>query len=176
MEDLSLHILDIAENSVRAGASLIRIDIEENLKNDRLVIKIEDNGRGMKEEILEKSLDPFFTTKESKRIGLGLSLFYDAARIAGGELEIITRENWGTKIKAVFQHSHIDRKPLGDIKKTLETLIIGNPMVDFLYKYKKGDKKVLLDTRKLRSIIAKDSLYPTAMVKKIQEIFKDGYK
>ncbi|MCK4967021.1 sensor histidine kinase [bacterium] len=176
MEDISLHILDIAENSVRAGASLVKIQIDEDLKNDQLVVRIEDNGQGMKEQELENSLNPFFTTKKDKKIGLGLSLFHDAARIAGGNLEITTRENWGTKIKAVFQHSHIDRKPLGSIKNTIEILVIGNSHVDFIYEHRKGEEKIAFDTRKLRDGIEADSLYPAVMIKKIQQLFINGHK
>ena len=176
MEDLSLHILDVTQNSVRAGASLVKIQIDEDIKNDQLVVRIEDNGHGMNEQELKNSLDPFFTTKKDKRIGLGLSLFHDAVRAAGGKLEITTREDWGTKIKAVFQHSHIDRKPMGSIKKTLEILVIGNPHVDFVYKYTKDKEKLSFDTRKLRAKIEADSLYPVAMIKQIRQLFINGRK
>ena len=148
----------------------------ENIEKDQLVIKIEDNGKGMKEEELEMSLNPFFTTKKEKRIGLGLSLFHDAVRMAGGNLEITTREEWGTKIRAAFQYSHIDRKPLGNIKKTLETLIIGNPDVDFLYRYRKGEDKISFDTRKLRSSNEGNSSFSSTMIKRIREVFENKEK
>ena len=169
MKDLSLHIFDIAENSLRAGANFIKITINEDIKKDQLVIKIEDNGRGMRSEELEKALNPFFTTKVNKKVGLGLSLFSEAARMAGGNLKITTSEKEGTKIKATFQYSHIDRKPLGDIKETLETLIIGNPHVDFLYQYRKGEKKISLDTRQIKS---GNSSFSYIMIKRIRQILE----
>lgn len=174
MEDLSLHILDIAENSVRAGADLIRIIINEDTAKDLLEIEIEDNGRGMSAEELKKALNPFYTTKENKKTGLGLSLFSEAARLAGGNLTIRSQEKEGAKIRAVFQFSHIDRKPLGNIRETLETLIMGNPDVDFVYQHSKDDKKIFLDTREIRS--GNDSSVMISMVKKIRQLFENEWK
>jgi len=173
LEDLSLHILDIAENSIRAGASLIQITIDEDIEKDQLVIKMEDNGRGMRSEELEKALNPFYTTKENKRVGLGLSLFSEAARMAGGNLEIKTREKEGIQIQAIFQYSHIDRKPLGNINETLETLIVGNPHVDFLYQYRKGEKIISLDTRHIRSGNEGGSFFSSNMIKMIRQILNN---
>jgi len=176
LEDLSLHILDIAENSVRSGATLIKIIIVEDTAKDLLEIEIEDNGRGMSSEELENALNPFFTTKENKKIGLGLSLFYEAVRMAEGNLEVSSREKWGTKIHAAFQFSHIDRKPLGNIRETLETLIMGNPDVDFVYQHRKDDKKMLLDTREIRSGNDYNSSFQISMVKRIRQIFEHEWK
>ena len=173
MEDLSLHILDIAENSIRAGANLIKISIDEDMEKDKLVIKIEDNGRGMSSEELEQALNPFFTTKENKKVGLGLSLFSEAARMSGGNMEITSGEKGGTEIRAIFKYGHIDRKPLGNIKDTLETLIIGNPNVDFLYQYRKGEKKISLDTRQIRLGNGDDSTFSFIMIKRIRQVLEN---
>jgi hypothetical protein len=150
MEDISLHILDIAENSVAARADKIEIRLTEDKKKDLLSVEVIDNGMGMDEETRKKALDPFFTTKKVRRFGLGLSLLSEAAKAANGHLSIASAKGKGTRIRADFQHSHIDRKPLGDIGQTIMTLIQGNPGVDIIYVYKKDGRKFKLDTRKIR--------------------------
>ena len=149
MEDLSLHILDIIENSIDAGATKIEIRILEDLKLDLLKIEIIDDGKGMDEGMLKKALDPFFTTKTVRKVGLGLSLFREAARMANGGLVIRSGVDSGTKVSASFQHSHIDRKPLGDMSKTMMTLIIGHPEIRIKYLRQKDDVKYTFDTEEL---------------------------
>lgn len=138
MEDLSLHILDVAENSIAAGAKRIEIRIIENAKKDLLSIEIEDDGRGMDEETLKKVFEPFFTTRKTRRVGLGLSLFCQAARETGGNVTIGSTIGKGTVVKATFKHSHPDRRPFGDIDKTMKVLCAGNPEIQFIFKCKKG--------------------------------------
>ena len=150
MEDLSLHILDVVENSVRALAKRIEIRIDENVEKDRLTVEIEDNGQGMDEETLKKALDPFFTTKAAHRVGLGLPLLQQAARESGGKLEISSEIGKKTRIRATFQYSHPDRKPLGNIKETLLALATGYPEVDFVYEHKRGDITYRWDTKKIK--------------------------
>jgi hypothetical protein len=151
MEDLSLHILDIVENSVAAQASKIEIRLAEDKKNDLLSIEVIDNGTGMDEETQKKASDPFFTSKKVRRFGLGLSLLSESAKAANGHLSIKSEKGKGTAIRADFQYSHIDRKPLGDIGQTIITLIIGNPDIDIIYVHKKDGHKYSLDTRKIRA-------------------------
>lgn len=158
MEDLSLHILDIVENSIAAEADSIEISIVEDKKMDLLSVEITDNGTGMDEEMIQKAFDPFFTTKTTRRFGLGLSLLSEAAKAANGELSIQSKKGKGTKIKAKFQHSHIDRKPLGDIGQTLITLIIGNPEVDLTYIHKKNGHNYYLDTRKIKAFLKRQPI------------------
>jgi hypothetical protein len=150
MQDLSLHILDVAENGIRAGADLITIKVDEDLEHDRLSITIEDNGTGMKPDLLERVLDPFVTTRTTRRVGLGLSLFQQAVRQAGGELTIDSVPGRGTRVTATMSHSHIDRKPMGNMTETVTTLIQGNPGIDFLYAHRKDGREYLLDTREIR--------------------------
>jgi DNA mismatch repair ATPase MutL len=140
MEDLSLHILDIVENSVRAGAKEVEIIIRENLAADLLEIEIQDDGAGMDTATLERALDPFFTTKSVRKVGLGLSLIRESARQAGGDLVVTSRPKEGTRIQATFQYSHIDRKPLGDVARTLRTLMIANPDIRYRYIHHKNDE------------------------------------
>ncbi len=135
MYDLSLHLLDIVENSIVADATRIDILITEQSKADKLVIEIQDNGRGMDREVQKKVLDPFFTTKSQKKTGLGLSLFAQAAKESGGNLKIESEVSKGTKIRAVFKLGHIDRKPLGDMDETMRVLRATHPEITFRYRY-----------------------------------------
>jgi len=157
VEDLSLHILDIVENSIGAKASKVEIKVDEDTKKDLLMIEIEDNGRGMDEETIKKVLDPFFTTKTTRRVGLGLPLLGQAARESGGDIEIESKVGRGTRVRASFGYSHIDRKPLGDIGTTLTTLIAGNPEVDFVYEHKKDESEYRLDTREIKDGIKRQA-------------------
>ena len=149
MDDLSLHILDIVENSISAGARHIGIRVRENLEQDVLEVRISDDGRGMSQEMLASARHPFFTTRSCRRIGLGLSLFEQAARRAGGDFEIESREGAGTTVTARFQHSHIDRQPLGDMTDTLLTLMVGNPEVEFTYGHQAGPVQISLSSSEL---------------------------
>ncbi|MDP3298410.1 MAG: ATP-binding protein [Thermodesulfovibrionia bacterium] len=150
MEDLSLHILDIAENSINAGASKIRIKIIENVKKNLLLIEIADNGKGMDENTIKMAQDPFFTTKSNKRVGLGIPFLAQSAREAMGDVSIKSKKGKGTTITATFKYNHIDRKPLGDIEKTLTVLIAGNPEVDFVYEHKRNSHAYYLDTTEIK--------------------------
>jgi len=149
MEDLSLHVLDIAENAVAAGAQKVDIRIAEDEKNDLLTIEIEDDGSGMDEETLRKATDPFFTTKKGRKVGLGLSLLSQAAKECDGKLEIESQPGQGAIVKATFRRSHVDRKPLGDMAQTLSALIAGHPGVRFTYAYRKGKTKQYVDTAEM---------------------------
>ena len=151
MEDLSLHILDIVENSVAAQADRIEIRITEDKKKDLLTVEVLDNGIGMDQETAKKALDPFYTSKTVRRFGFGLSLLSEAAKAANGHFSIKSKKGEGTKIRADFQHSHIDRKPLGDIGETIITLVMGNPEIDFIYVHKKNSHASRFDSRKIKT-------------------------
>jgi signal transduction histidine kinase len=137
MEDLSLHIMDIIDNSISAQSSKITVKVIENLKRDVLRIEIIDNGKGMNQDTSRIAIDPFFTSKRGKRIGLGLSLLAQAARESGGKLKIKSEQNKGTKITASFMISHPDRKPLGDIEETIYMLKKAHPEISFRFNYKR---------------------------------------
>lgn len=147
MEDLSLHILDIAENSISASAKRIEIRIDEDQAKDLLTIEIKDDGKGMDEQTLQKVLDPFFTTRTTRRVGLGLSLLAQAARETDGTIELDSKNGEGTTVKVSFRFSHPDRKPMGDIDETLRTLVVGHSGIDFLYEHKKNNSIYRFDTR-----------------------------
>lgn len=146
MEDLSLHILDVVENSIRAKAKKIKIKILEDESKGRLVLSIEDDGEGMKRATVKKALDPFFTTKDKKRIGLGLALLAQAAKQAGGWLKVDSKPGEGTKLKAIFKLDHPDMKPMGDMRETMATLILENPSIRFIYDHKTGDSHIHFDS------------------------------
>ena len=146
MEDLSLHILDIAENAVRAGGRKIMIELLEDQNNDRLTLSIEDDGKGMDKDTVNRVLDPFFTTKGGKEVGLGLALLSQAAQQADGELKIDSQEARGTKVTAVFRLSHPDMKPIGDIVSTMAVLVAEKPSTQFILDYKKGDEDYHFDS------------------------------
>ena len=131
MEDLSLHLLDIVENSLRANARNIGIRLTRDEGEDRLVLEVTDDGDGMDDETLHRATDPFFTTKEGKKAGLGLAFLARSAREAGGTMEVGSEKGKGTKIVAIFAMNHIDRLPLGNLDETLRCLRATHPDVNF---------------------------------------------
>ena len=135
MQDISLHILDIAENSIAAEASKIEIVIIEDTIADLLTVEIKDNGRGMDEETVKRALDPFYTSKTGKRVGLGIPLLAQAAREGGGSFDIESVPDGGTGLIARFVLSHPDRKPLGDVDGTVQMLQITHPEIKLEYEF-----------------------------------------
>ncbi|HYK89216.1 MAG TPA: ATP-binding protein [Acidobacteriota bacterium] len=150
MEDLALHILDIAQNSIEAGATKIEIELQEEPDADRLVIEIRDNGTGMDQETLSRVRDPFFTTRKTRRVGMGIPLLAEAARAAGGGLEIESEPGKGSRIHATFRYHHIDRAPVGDIETTLMVLLACRPELVIRFMHKVGEETFELDARELR--------------------------
>ncbi len=150
MEDLSLHILDVAENSITAGASRIEIRITEDTGANLLTLEISDNGKGMDKELLDNACDPFYTTRTTRRVGLGIPLLAQSARESNGDIVVESTPGKGTSVKASFQHDHIDRKPLGNIGETMSILIMSNPDIDFFYEHKKNGRIYALDTADIK--------------------------
>ena len=139
MEDLSFHILDVVENAVAAGATRVRIAVNENERRDVLTIRVADNGRGMPPEVQRRALDPFFTTGR-KRTGLGLPLLAQAARQSEGDLALESAPGKGTTVVARFRYSHLDRQPLTKMTQTMITLVVGHPEVDFGYRHRRNGR------------------------------------
>ena len=173
MKEISLNILDIAENSVKAGAALTEISIEET--ETKLSVSIKDNGCGMDEETLNRVTDPFYNTRTTRKVGLGIPLFKEAAEQTGGSFSIQSRENFGTHTSAVFNKDHLDCMPLGDIISTVTTLIQGHPDSDFLFTHKIGDKEIRLDTRELRAVLGDVPLSEYEVICWIEEFLKEQY-
>jgi hypothetical protein len=150
MQDLSLHILDIVENAIASKASHVAIRITEDPEKDQMIVEIEDDGEGIPTHLLGKVVDPFFTTRSTRKVGLGLSLLQQAAQACEGDLQVHAKKGRGTLVRADFRYDHIDRKPLGDMASTMVTLIVGNPHMDFQYVHRKGDKTFCFDTVELK--------------------------
>lgn len=153
MTELSLHILDIAENSTRAGAKLVEISVMIKPDRDLLTIIIKDDGCGMDEQQVNQVIDPFYTSRTTRKVGLGVPFFKDAAEITGGTFDIRSQKGTGTVVTASFVLSHIDRIPIGDLNATIHMLIVYHPETDFLYYYQYGEKSFSLDTRQFREIL-----------------------
>ena len=143
----------MAENSTRAKASLVEISLSADTEKDLLTLVIRDNGCGMSKEQVEHVTDPFFTTRTTRKVGLGVPFLKQAAEAAGGSFSIESEIGKGTTDTAVFGLSHIDRMPLGDISTTIQNLIVYHPETDFLYTYRYNDKSFYLDTREMKEVL-----------------------
>jgi len=176
MLELSMNILDIVENSTRAGATLIRIGITEDRTNDILRIDIADNGEGMEPDVARKALDPFYTSKTVRRVGLGLPLLSHAAKITGGGCDIESKKGEGTTVTANFGYRHIDRQPLGDIPATMTTMIAGNPGVDFIYTHLSDGESYMLDTREVKNELEDVPIDHPTVLQFLKENIRDGLK
>jgi len=174
MEDLSLHLLDVVENCIKAEASRVEIRIQHDRKQDRLTLEIIDNGKGMDKETVNKALDPFFSTKTTRRFGLGLPLLAEASRAAEGDFSLASEPGKGTKVRATFQASHIDMKPLGDMAQTLVTLILGHPEVDILYLYKVNGEHYSMDTQEIKSHLNGIPINAPEVIRFIREHINEG--
>mgnify|MGYP003285174047 CR=1 FL=1 len=156
MPEISLNILDVAENSVRANASLIEIIVDVQPGDDKMTVMIKDDGCGMTKEEAERVQDPFYTTRTTRKVGLGVPFLKQAAESTDGRFQIVSEKGKGTEVTAVFTLSHIDRMPLGDISSTIHTLIVFNEQTDFRYIYTYGEKSFVLDTREMREILGEE--------------------
>ncbi len=150
MKELSLHILDVAENGISAGADQIRIEVLEDRRWNRLTLKIIDNGKGIPTDQIDRAIDPFYTSRTTRRVGLGLSFLDAAATRCGGHMRIQSDPGKGTEIVAEFVRDHIDRAPLGDMAGTMITLMMGSPMVDFEYRHRVDDDEFIISTREIK--------------------------
>lgn len=176
MQDLSLHILDLVENSINAGAKRIEIRVVEDSKKDLLTIEIKDNGKGMSKEMVDKVLDPFVTTRTTRRVGLGLSLFAQAARFCNGEIKIDSKLGKGARLVGTFQLSHIDLKPWGSMVDTLITLIAGNPEIDFFYHHQKDRFEYTMDTVLIKKELGEVSISNPEVIKVLRGDLEDNLK
>jgi len=174
MKELSLNLLDIVENSTRAGASLVTIQVIEEPELDRLTLSVEDDGCGMSPELLAAVQDPFTTTRTTRKVGLGIPFLKEGAEMTGGSLDLWSREGEGTKISATYGYSHIDRPPLGDLAETVVTLVQCHDQTDFCYTHRYRDQSFTLDTRELRVIMEGLPLSEPAVLGWIREFVKEN--
>jgi anti-sigma regulatory factor (Ser/Thr protein kinase) len=174
VKELALHILDIAQNSIRAGAGEIRISITESSADDLLTIVISDDGRGMDEETLQKAADPFFTSRKTRRVGLGLPLLSMNASLSGGEMKITSSPGAGTTVTAVFRLSHIDRPPVGDIGGTVSFLITANPSINIAYMYSVDSQSWGVTTQEIREALGTTSITELKVVRYLREMITEN--
>ncbi len=174
MRDISMHILDIIGNSVRAGASLVEVSVFENSKNDQLLLTIKDDGCGMDEETIEKALDPFFTSRKTRKVGLGIPLLQQNAQLSGGDLSIQSELGKGTELKACFVHSHIDRPPLGDLPGTISLMVSGNPNVEFCFIYKVDNEEYSFDSREVKKTLDGISITEPSVINFLKQMIKEN--
>lgn len=180
MKELSLNILDIVQNSIKAKASLVGINIIED--DETLEITVSDNGCGMKADFLATVTDPFSTTRTTRKVGLGIPFLKLQAEQTGGSLNITSRheseypETHGTETKALYYKNHIDMTPLGDIVATVVTLIQCNPHIDFNFYHKICEKEIVLDTRQMREILGDIPLNSAEVIGWVSESLSEQYK
>jgi DNA mismatch repair ATPase MutL len=176
MKDLSLHILDIVQNSISAKASLIQIIIEEDKINNRYVLTIEDNGTGMSPEVLAKVTDPYTTSRTTRKVGLGLPLLKLNAELANGRLDITSKLDVGTKVIAIFEFEHIDRVPIGDIAGVVVMLASMNPNLEFVYKHTTPSGEYIFDTKEIKEILDDLSIQDIRIQKHLKEMIEENLK
>ncbi len=150
VRELSMHILDLAQNGIAVGASHIFIEVEDDSKQDRLRIMVGDNGPGIPDDIVDTVADPFTTTRTTRKVGLGIPMMYEAARACDGDVEIETKKGEGTKITATFSMGHIDRAPLGDIASTIVALVAPNPDLRVEYRQIRDGVEFHFDTEEIK--------------------------
>lgn len=153
MKELSLHILDIVQNSIRAEATYIKISVIEEPEKNIFSFSVEDNGKGMDGSFLRQVKNPFITSRTSRKIGLGIPLLEQACMQCGGALQIDSKLGCGTTVQATMEYDHIDRVPLGDMVSTLVTLLISNPNIEFLYTHGYKEKRFILNTEEIKQIL-----------------------
>ena len=176
MLELSLHIMDLVQNSLAAGATRVEIRIEESLGEDRLVIEIQDDGKGIPKEMVSRVTDPFVTSRTTRPVGLGLPLFKKAAERCGGGMEVQSEIGRGTRVVAWFQLDHLDRAPLGNIGETMGVLITGNPRVDFIYEHRVDGKAYRLETPEMKKALGLVPLDDPAVLDFVRRDIEDGLR
>lgn len=170
MNDLSLHVIDIIQNSISAGAGLITLRIEEDTASDRLLMEVTDDGRGMTPEQVANLSDPFFTTRTTRRVGMGIPLFRQSAEQAGGGLTVASEQGKGTTVRAEFGLTHIDRPPMGDIANSFVLMVSANPELDFVLEYTIDGGSYRFDTREVKEALDGISLAEPAVIRMLTEM------
>jgi hypothetical protein len=170
MKELSLHILDIVQNSIVANATLIEIKIDEDSAANTLSIEIVDNGKGMPQEVLQAVLDPYTTSRTTRKVGMGLPLLNDACKMAGGKLVVESEIGKGTLVAANFILNHIDRQPIGDMAGIVVLLVSANPNIDFIYSHSKDGNVYKFDTKEVKEALDGIPLNSPEVRKLLREI------
>jgi len=176
VKEISLHVLDVIQNSIEAGATRVLIDVIEDQARDLLSVVIADNGRGMSPDLVARVTDPFVTTRTTRRVGLGLPLLADSARQSGGTLTVASAEGEGTQVTATFGLSSIDRPPLGDMATTVGCVLAANPSLDVDYRHRSGEREFVFRTADIRERLDGVSFSDPAVYGFIREYIDGGVR
>jgi hypothetical protein len=179
MREIALHLLDIAENSVAAESKNISIHVHEDLHNDRLSACVIDDGHGMDAETAQRVQDPFYTTRTTRNVGLGIPLLKLAAEMAEGSFSLQSEAGKGTWVEAEFRNSHLDRMPLGDLSATFLSLLISHPQIDWTFLYRvtdngKRSRDFLFESAELKSELGDISLTEPEVLTFVRGLFEEG--
>lgn len=174
MRELALHLMDIAENSVAARAKTIHIEVEEDLAADRLWMCVRDDGCGMDAEMVRRVCDPFVTSRTTRKVGLGIPLLKAAAEACNGWLQIQSEPGVGTRLEVLFQRSHIDRMPLGDVAATWFTLLISHPDVHWVYRYIVDAAEFVFDDAQVKEALGDVPLTEPDILAYLREMIESG--
>lgn len=174
MKEISLHILDIVQNSIAADASQVEIIIREKKEENIFSLKLKDDGNGMDRDEVKQSLDPFVTSRKTREVGLGLPFFKKAAENCNGNLKIESKKGQGTVVEAFFEYDHIDRAPLGDITGTIISLIITNPDLDFIYRHSVDNDEFEMRTQEIKKELAGVEINNPEIIKWIEEYIREN--
>lgn len=181
MREIALHLLDIAENSAAAEARNVTISVREDLVHDRLLASVRDDGRGMDPELAACVSDPFVTSRTTRKVGLGIPLLKAAAESCGGGLEIETAPGRGTTLRVEFQHSHIDRMPLGDLASTWLTLVVAHPQIHWTFEYgadlpaEETPVEFIFDDRPIKEVLGEVPLSEPDVLAYLRESLETGF-
>lgn len=175
MRELSLHILDLVQNAIEAGASEIQLEIAEDTIRDTFCISLTDNGRGMSPEQLCKVTDPFSTTRSTRKVGLGLSLLEMSTSCCEGSLAIDSTVGQGTTVRACYRHSHLDRPPLGPMRQTLITILVANPSIDFAYRHRYNDQSFELQSKDITAVLGDIPLTQPEVLQWLNQFLSSHY-
>jgi len=174
MKDLSLHILDIVQNSISAKATFINIIIEENPLENSYRLFIKDNGKGIPKEMVDKVTDPYTTSRTTRKVGLGLPLLKMNAERTGGYLKISSEVGKGTEVEAFFVYDHIDRLPIGDIAGVITILVSANPLIEFIYSHQVNEEKYVFDTREIKEALDDVAINDIHIIKYLKEMIHEN--
>jgi len=174
LKEISLHILDLIENSINADSKVVKLYVIEDIRKDIFKVIIEDDGKGMDEEFLKQVENPFVTTRTTRKVGLGISLVKANAIMCDGNFKIDSKKDIGTKLEVEFRFSHIDRPPLGDMTSTIICIINNDKNVDLYYKHSVNDSEFILDTKEVKEIVGEENIGSIDVIMWIKDYIKEN--
>ena len=174
MKDLSMHIMDILQNSTRAGATEVTLEVLEDAAADTLTIRFIDNGCGMDAETVQKVINPFFTTRTTRKVGLGLPLLKQNTEQTGGSLDIQSEKGKGTTVTAVFGRTHLDRPPMGDLAGTVVLTASAYPDIRFIFHYHNGETDYVFDTVEVNEALDGISIQEPEVIQYLKEMIQEN--